>query len=380
MELLNPLDLPELLDLCLGLLGRSPIDLCSCARVARAWVYPAQSLLFRSPTHMTFRLVISDITALRFRSIVIRNPHLAALVREFSFRFVRLARDTIDALCTIEFVNLQSLTIETSEVAPIHAFHKLSSLPTLRFLTVFIGDDGEGEDFPQCIGHLRSVSAAIQHLCIGAPTTQWKQYLPSSSSARDKHIKLKSFRLQLPWHELIASYTPIDCNAGSFFPFDLSEVRAFSTSDERYAPWPALSKARIEILDMTPSYTHFDLSPFTNLTVLRLVVYEDLLPVTKILPSICSAHPIHTILIRIEESQRILSDGWHELFFALGSLPLNPFPDIELEFVHSAEVERFQKGIGRSLMAGLASKTRVKITAAFFGRMDEWWQSQIEGL
>ncbi|KAK6969489.1 hypothetical protein R3P38DRAFT_3144781 [Favolaschia claudopus] len=356
MELLSPLDVPELLHQCLHLVGRSPVDLCSCARVARAWVYPAQSLLFRSPTHMTLRIVTSDITALRFCTIVTRNPHLAALVREFSFRFMRLARGTIDSLCDIKFVNLQSLTIETSEVTPIDTFHKLSSLPTLCYLTVFIGNDGEGEDFPQCIGHFRSVSAAIQHLCVDSPATQWKQYLPCSSSARDEHIKLKSFRLQLPWH-----------------------VRAFSTGDERYAPWPALSKARIEILDITPSYTHFDLSPFTNLTVLRLVVNEDLSPVTKTLPSICSAHPIHTILIRIEESQRILS-GWNELFSALGSLPLNPFPDIELEFAHSAEVERFQEGIGGSLMAGLASKTEVKITAAFFGKMDQWWQSQIGGL
>ncbi|KAK7017213.1 hypothetical protein R3P38DRAFT_2986016 [Favolaschia claudopus] len=44
----NPFNVPELLDLCISCL-ESPSDLISCALVARSWVHPAQSSLFRAP-------------------------------------------------------------------------------------------------------------------------------------------------------------------------------------------------------------------------------------------------------------------------------------------------------------------------------------------
>ncbi|KAK7023328.1 hypothetical protein R3P38DRAFT_3195428 [Favolaschia claudopus] len=139
----SPLDIPELLDRCIDLFGRSEVDiyldapdLVACCLVARLWVHPAQSRLFRAPTHTNPNLAFLSSVMEKFCAALLPSPHLLQNVRLLRLDHSALRPHCLELLCRQSFTRVENLTIRVendSQTAPTpDTFPRPSTLPALR--------------------------------------------------------------------------------------------------------------------------------------------------------------------------------------------------------------------------------------------------------
>jgi hypothetical protein len=134
MERLNPLSVPELLEMCLGLLQDAHHDLIACALVSRAWAAAAQPHLFRAVSMSSSKELLGPTSRLQTTSLQ-TSPHL--------IRYIHRLRIVSDVLCPSDSLSpiwnfpWTHLTyvyiIETFTSLPYAlAIQQLLSLPTLQ--------------------------------------------------------------------------------------------------------------------------------------------------------------------------------------------------------------------------------------------------------
>ncbi|KAJ7507063.1 hypothetical protein B0H11DRAFT_1903059 [Mycena galericulata] len=129
----------ELVDYIVDYLHDSPRDWPACALVARSWVYPTQSHIFRSVRLVSTRQRNEHLWA-RFEALTKASPHLIRHVRYLygHGKHERLHTDTIFDICTFPFTHLQGASVSFSDLNPtcVFALQQLLSLPTLHRLKI----------------------------------------------------------------------------------------------------------------------------------------------------------------------------------------------------------------------------------------------------
>ncbi|KAF8209755.1 hypothetical protein K438DRAFT_1959985 [Mycena galopus ATCC 62051] len=128
----NPLNVPELLHRCIHPLRDSTSDLTACALVARAWVYPTQSHLFREvlrydpgkgEPHSSWKKLVA---------ILQTCPHLIPHVRRLWIDILIHPDDIFFDIISLPFTHLVEISaIITLSNTSALAIQKLINLATL---------------------------------------------------------------------------------------------------------------------------------------------------------------------------------------------------------------------------------------------------------
>ncbi|KAJ7175015.1 hypothetical protein C8R43DRAFT_975710 [Mycena crocata] len=123
----HPLQIAELVDHCIQYLGDSPPTLCACALVSRAWVFAAQSQLFR-------KLTLEDAVLWLEIYIILIAPSSAHLLQhirklEVHAATLKLAPQTFADMCQFPFTHLHTITLRGVN------FDRLSVLPLQHLLS-----------------------------------------------------------------------------------------------------------------------------------------------------------------------------------------------------------------------------------------------------
>ncbi|KAK7024690.1 hypothetical protein R3P38DRAFT_3269481 [Favolaschia claudopus] len=392
----SPLDVHELLDHTISFLTPSASDLISCALVARSWLDPAQSHLFRVPHDRTPRYNISHSVATSLCRTLSENPPLARHVREFRLCLpAHVDTPLPDLLREIQFPNLQTLDIAylrtTSAPLP-ESFAQLFTLKSLKQLKMYLNVPPS----PSLMRAVESCSATIQHLDLVC-----SQGLGDVSTAEQAiRIQLKSLRL-----EYRKQYGPHTIDAMKFLsPFGLSKLNALAVRGGDFVPWELIETKNIRVLEisnvLSEKIPSIDLSQFPNLSVLRIGFLQYVPPtIFETLATIASSHRIHTIFVYFEshmELARFEQDDeddfslCEELDQVLSSVPLDPLPSVEVEA--EADKETVQSSFPRLVAKHMAStcivllestedtyyanQLRVIPFGGYKGQLS-WWQNAI---
>ncbi|KAK7014018.1 hypothetical protein R3P38DRAFT_3004481 [Favolaschia claudopus] len=370
----SPLDVHELLDHTIGFLTPSAADLISCALVARSWVDPAQSHLFRVPHDRNFGYNIARSIAVSLCQTLSEQPPLARHVREFRL-CLPLHVDTAlpELLQGIQFTNLRTLDIAyfRMESTPFpEPFARLLTLNSLRQLKMHFSVAPS----PSFMQAMQSCSTTIQHLDLVC-----SQGLGDVSTAEQAiWIQLKSLRL-----EYRKQYGPHTIDAMKFLsPFGLSELKALAIGGGNFVPWALIETKNIRVLDIlhVPSekMTPIDLSQSSNLSILRIGFLQFVPPtIFQTLATMISSHRIHTIFVYFESDlawewwEEDDYSVWEKLDQVLSSVPLDPLPTVEVEF--DADEKKVE-----SFFPRLVTKKMLRIIpfAGYNGQLS-WWQNAI---
>ncbi|KAK6969386.1 hypothetical protein R3P38DRAFT_3298527 [Favolaschia claudopus] len=263
MALQNPLNIQELLDLCIGFVSESRPTILSCSLVARAWVDTAQSHLFHNPLCIPQRhsRADTDAMALKFLDALQLSPHLARHVR--ALHFIQVEPDsTVEQICTFDFTHLEKLTIEVEdwiEYWQSEALLRVLSLPTLRFLAIYSTVPVPSS----CETLFRRLSPRIQHLKLACPPWDLREIQAGGHAASP--MRLKSLRLDAD---------PAQCLHLGIM--DISNLLALSVWHEDKISWNMILHRTIQslrILNLRLSIFEedwVDLSIFPNLEVFRV--------------------------------------------------------------------------------------------------------------
>ncbi|KAK7046592.1 hypothetical protein R3P38DRAFT_3175868 [Favolaschia claudopus] len=324
METQNPLQIQELIDLCITFLcgPRSWQDLLSCALVARSWVAPAQASLFHTPHVTNHRFMKIDRLALLFCETITAYPFLASYVRELNIvEYFYLQRAAIGKICSTTFPRLECLSINLSRISIWEG--ELSSLVTLKTLRYLQLDANEG--FPVISSFVSRFTPTIEHLDLRC--RQWDGILVDTSVPP---IKITSLRLEVQlWNA-----PPQRLDIGLLYPFEISQLRALEVVDAGSLVWdsiPDRTRQTIKILQLDLKSEPIDLSRFPHLILLRVVLPEDDVSVlVRTLKTITSEHCLETLIIWTGFCEPA-PEECKELDITLSSLPLDPFPKIQME-------------------------------------------------
>ncbi|KAJ7171395.1 hypothetical protein C8R46DRAFT_1190730 [Mycena filopes] len=127
MEVPNPLQIPELLRLCVARVPDAS-DLRACSLVSRSWVDAAQSSLFRE-----VNLARAKRRWENCHQILEASPHLILHIRRLIAKPVSI--ETLSAICSFPFSHLEdvdiALTMSIDLQAALH-LQQLMALPTIR--------------------------------------------------------------------------------------------------------------------------------------------------------------------------------------------------------------------------------------------------------
>ncbi|KAJ6531111.1 hypothetical protein B0H19DRAFT_1190464 [Mycena capillaripes] len=241
----NPLDIQELIESCLDFLDDSKPDFNACTLVCRAWVYAAQSRLFRN---MTFWNSTTD-QHLRISRLweMSNSPHLLALVLRLEIHLHYLASDSflgaINQFTRLKEILISGSTPHTTTIA-IRALLGLPTVQSVELYCTFPSMDAFVQIWDGC-------SESIQHLTLGIVHVNGPEYDWASSSAshgRPK-LKLKSFRVLLA--DFILPWVTIDA-----CPFALSQLTTLCVGQTQIAlqiaPWSTF-------LSPPPTIRHLEL-------------------------------------------------------------------------------------------------------------------------
>ncbi|KAK7024689.1 hypothetical protein R3P38DRAFT_2950753, partial [Favolaschia claudopus] len=371
----SPLDVNELLDHTISFLTPSAADLISCALVARSWVDPAQSHLFRVPHDRNFGYNIARSIAVSLFRTLSEKPPLARHVREFRL-CLPLHVDTalLELLQGIQFTKLQTLDIVYFRMESIpfpEPFAQLFTMNSLKQLRMYF----DVPPSPSLMRVMQSSSRTIQHLDL--VSTQGLGDFPSTLEQAIQ-IPLKSLRLNCRME-----YDPHPTTLKSLSPFGLSELKALAIRGGDIAPWRLIETKNIPVLKISnvPSNkrTPVDLSQLSNLSILRIKFLLIVPPtIFKTLATMVSSHRIHTIFVYFEDYMDLVRFGegsqegdlslCEELDQVLSSLPLDPLPSVEVEV--EADKEIVQNSFPR-----LVAKQMLRIIpfAGYNGQLS-WWQ------
>ncbi|KAK7014027.1 hypothetical protein R3P38DRAFT_1456702 [Favolaschia claudopus] len=300
----NPLAIPELLDCAIGFVSNPP-DLLSCALVARAWVTPAQSRLFRAPQDVDLQRGFAGEQADLLYKTLKTNPSLALHVRELRLWALSsgsvAARGWPESIDGIEFANLETLEIELSRRDPEEfrdSYAKLLAQSSLRRLKL---DLRRIWPSPSLIRAFQRCSPTIQHLEVYCGA--------EFGDAQDVTMRLpaiaplKSLALKCWYYaddEDVNSAAPPE---GSFnlYPFDLSQLTAFAVRGGNFVPWSIIPTQNIRVLELwgliSRGLPTVDLSLLPNLSALHISLNTVPPTILTTLRTINSSHRIRTITI-----------------------------------------------------------------------------------
>ncbi|KAF7292241.1 hypothetical protein MIND_01251500 [Mycena indigotica] len=278
----NPLDIPELIDLCLSNLHSQP-DLCSCALVARSWVHPAQTRLFST---LRFHSDEKDWFPRIARLVSPQNsrllPHIHHLIVRNGFTGIAELEGMLPLLGwtlrgRISCPNLTRLTFlydgpPLSRMALV-GLRDLLSLPTLHTVTI------------KCSGGFASERDFCRVWAICSPNIRhliWMCNWPEESSWPTAHlqttIQLRSLCLPRKAHPRFAR------KMLELLPFTLENLTTLSVSSINYSAvlWNVLQNKninnnnirelhfRVEIFDPDDDIIGLDLANFPHLAFLDL--------------------------------------------------------------------------------------------------------------
>ncbi|KAK7017798.1 hypothetical protein R3P38DRAFT_3360586 [Favolaschia claudopus] len=362
----NPLEIQELLDHCISFLAHSTPDLISCASVARPWVQPAQSNLFRCP--------VFDARAIeKFYHALEASPHLAAYVQELDLNFHHHGIEpTFHALCGLPFPQLEILHLNFGRVfwhpnSPhrIQQMLRLLTSPRLRYVSL----DAYWARGESCAHMLSNCSLTIQHLYLdgGRWEAESISYDLLRNSFKSLHLHVADFDSDFPG----ASDRPAQS-----FPFDSSNLEALAISGESI-PWNTICKTKIQILSLEKlviylsthlrffgkqGSTDLNLALFPRLHMLLLDLDKWAVPdVLAMLRTINSENTIRTIVVSVYTDQTDeleLNMHMEALDGALSSLSLTCLSTVEVEHVYWGrqppdDVARLRDHFPRSLARNL---------------------------
>ncbi|KAK7000612.1 hypothetical protein R3P38DRAFT_2651434 [Favolaschia claudopus] len=372
------LEIVELIERCLDFVDPGSGDLTSCALVARPWLYPSQSRLFRAPSLTNILISVNDRTALEFHDSLFHSPHLLPLVRELSFIFMlHLSSDIFTKICRLDFPNLESFSVEPTHERLWEGLRQLSSTKTIHFFCLdYMQEPHSSFMFPASMAGLSNCSRAIEHLDLFVTRWSLEGYNPNPTAP----IYLTSIRLGLQWN----SFTPTPFTLSAFYPFNLSKLRAISVMGQGSFPWNSLPKGRLELLSFTPGKHQeeiTDLSLLPKLSMLRASTDPsiDLLPICQLLATMKPGHQIHTIILFLGrlEGFEMQSPGWDKLDLALTSLA-SPAPAIELEFHKAIPPMETLSGLLPKVLSQTTPK--VRIFRSSYQIEQRWWKEQVQKL
>ncbi|KAF7342267.1 hypothetical protein MVEN_01814800 [Mycena venus] len=361
----SPLDIPELVEHCIGFLSNSNPDLIASALVAHSWLHPAQSHLFRAPHLRNGGVESSEHQLLRLHNILEASPHLIRHVRELSinrnyrnytFREDRITNTTLAKICNLEFTRLQSVSIsemqQLSELSiPLaNALQRLLSAPsicTLRLHATFSDLFTLIQIWEHCSPAIRHLDLSVRLYDDGFRQGIVEDFLPGISD-RAPSIPLQSLRISFSRSHAYDQHTLIPC---ALYPFVLSHLTALNIHGEWIVPWKHFESSTLQILDVKAMKrgSAIDLSLFPNLLHLRMTLVQPIPPMMfGTLATISSAHHIRTIFIRFCFDSSISNHSrCVQLDFTLSNL----HPPIPITFEMSFSQQDQAKGLFPKLLS-----------------------------
>ncbi|KAK7046369.1 hypothetical protein R3P38DRAFT_3257736 [Favolaschia claudopus] len=296
MDSRNPLQIQELLDLCIGSLSTTT-DLLSCALVARSWVDPAQSRLFRVPHETKGSFSYADGVALQFCNVLTDSPHLLHHVRELYIDEAELEPSVIDRLCNVPFPNLDTLTVDVEDPKEsAKQYQPLLSIPTMRTLSLITDDT-----FSSCVPFI-ALCPTLRHLSVTCESFDGDGE-DAGQEEDDEDAKSKKRLAKLPAIQLTSLAFDLSFPQKDIHPLDLSNLKAlvyYSMGSNHWGNLPLAAEKTIEFLDVELCPTGLDLTRFKNLRIVRLaLVTNSWRSVVDTLATISPPHRIHTIVVNV---------------------------------------------------------------------------------
>ncbi|KAK7018169.1 hypothetical protein R3P38DRAFT_2981570, partial [Favolaschia claudopus] len=362
------------LDHCISFLAHSTPDLISCASVARPWVQPAQSNLFRCP--------VFDARAIeKFYHALEASPHLATYVQELDLNFHHHGIEpTFNALCGLPFPQLEILHLNFGQVFwhknSLHRIQRMLRLltsPRLRYVSLDVYWSGGAS----CAHMLSNCSPTIQHLYLygGRWENESMTSAPLPNSFKSLHLHVADFDGGFPR----ASDQP-----ARSFPFESSSLEALAINGKSI-PWHTISKSNIQILSLENlGSTGLNLALFPRLRVLLLNLYEWAVPdVVAMLRTINSENTIRTIVVSIytePPDELELNMDMEALDRALSSLPLTSRCAVEIEHVYWGRQPPEDVARLHGCFPRLLSRNLLRLSARTHASKATQWQELVEQL
>ncbi|KAJ6543736.1 hypothetical protein DFH09DRAFT_1173155 [Mycena vulgaris] len=403
----NPLEIQELLEKCIGFVAgpvyllRCVPDLMACALVARSWVDPAQSHLFRAPHNTNYYISHAlsglDRAVLHFCNALETSPHLIRHVRDLSLTHSAdcpLDYTNLMKICSIPFTHLESLFIFARREltypwsSRLCRLFSLPSLLSLKLDIVVYDVTTFAHLWARCSPNIRDLEleAIIDleskpDLEIGEYVVDmWEYEGPVTAQLDSLQI---TFR-QTPSPTLAA----IDVYTWALYPFHLSKLRALSIRDNMCVPWAKFAVEAIQLLDVDvrDDERAIDLSVFPDLSILRMTPRGPIPPmVLSALSTVTSLHHMRAISIDLRYYE--MYSGYHDVDLGskskcepleskLSTLPMLHTPTIEFEVTlgstaHEAAKEMFPDLISRGMLRFIKRREEVS---------DRWWRDLVYSL
>ncbi|KAK7020366.1 hypothetical protein R3P38DRAFT_3272190 [Favolaschia claudopus] len=367
----SPLEIPELLDLCIGYLASSQGDLLSCALVARRWTGAAQFNLFSAPmdTVTGMDLFQRDIDSYdrilrQLYDALAESPHLVRYVRELQLGD-RTATSTIKKLCSIPFTHLESLTLMMRRLKNYGtALKSLLGLRTLRYVSLNLDIS-----FTRCVAHvLPHLSSSIEHLDVCYD--QRLPLKPMDALGEGVPMRLKSLGLTVIVKTI--TQTPQTLRSLGFYPFDISGLKAVAVSCLSPIQWDTIPTHTLQVLDIDPmdEETPLDLSLFPALRNFRIKISPGLPPmVPATVAKVSQCQQLHTMAFVFWGND--LSDADCALFdsvIATSGLDVVQFQTrARQDETVTLSADRFPRSMARNMLQVVADNREI----------DRWWQDRV---
>ncbi|KAJ7510969.1 hypothetical protein B0H11DRAFT_1956784 [Mycena galericulata] len=132
----NPLNVPELVDICIEHLRESRTDVRSCALVCRGWVYSAQACIFEVALLWSSWWGSMDDYRRRWRqllAVLASGPHLIRHIQHLDLNLKALSQDELmGQIARVPFSRLAGVTVRSWSMRAAPALTPLLALTTLR--------------------------------------------------------------------------------------------------------------------------------------------------------------------------------------------------------------------------------------------------------
>ncbi|KAK6974130.1 hypothetical protein R3P38DRAFT_3134144 [Favolaschia claudopus] len=378
----SPLNIPELLDLCMRSLAGSTPDLLNCALVARSWVVPAQKQIFYSPRATNGRIYTTESVSVGLNEALCSNPRLVTYVGAIDLcvgdllGFTKLA--TFAKLCAHDFTQLRSLVLYILCEVPTDDLQRILSSPSLRFLKLVVVYPKPPADmyFPPPSHFLVHCSPALRHVDLMYTPTG-----PPPDNLLDAFIPVKSARLD---HSVLPSW---------LYPFDLSELKALALEKITSIPWDLFPIQNLQILEIGASneLAPVELSSLPSLELLRFNL-PACIPqmISTSLATMPRSSKIHTILLsytpnRDAPPNELDMADFEVIDDILAGLELSLHPIVEFEY-HVESHDTFNLRRAKRWEAKLKDAFQIAVSRNRFrfvmrnGTQDEvfhWWRDLV---
>ncbi|KAJ6525915.1 hypothetical protein DFH09DRAFT_1188182 [Mycena vulgaris] len=242
----------ELVNHIIDFLDDTPTDLKACALVSHAFVYEAQSHIFKELSFGDYGTSINKTTPLwsRCQETLHTSPHLVQHIHRLTIHPRPISLETVSAICNFPFTHLKEVYICHFILSPSFAIalQQLFSLPTLRFVSLE-GWYGDPSTFMQI---WERCAPGIKHLGLRFSPTSTEAFQPTSHRW-PAPIRLDSLRVIRVIDRGIGMRDWMD---HAFCPFDFSGLRVLSIySLTEVLRWSKVAPClrTLEALDFTAS-------------------------------------------------------------------------------------------------------------------------------